>query len=67
MQPQCNPASERSAKRAAKGAQYILHRASPYESLAQALQDVHYSVAFSRWDTGKQPLSKLQNRIAALQ
>ncbi|KAK9868154.1 hypothetical protein WJX84_000702, partial [Apatococcus fuscideae] len=51
VQPQCQPASERSAKRAAKGAQYILHRALPYQSLAEALQDAHYSVAFSRWDT----------------
>ena len=53
MQPQCNPAAERSAKRAAKGAQYILHGAAQYDSLAQALQDTECSVAFSRWETGQ--------------
>lgn len=52
MQPECDPASERSAKRAAKGAQYILHQARPYSSLAHALEDTAYAVAFSRWDPG---------------
>ncbi|KAK9828269.1 hypothetical protein WJX74_006492 [Apatococcus lobatus] len=61
VQPQCNPASERSAKRAAKGAQYILHQARPYSSLAAALEDVHYAVAFSRWDTGQQGVECLSS------
>lgn len=52
--PRCNMLT-RNALGSSKGAQYLLHRASTHETLAEALAGTSVSVAFARWTQGGGP------------
>lgn len=51
VNPTCDPL-QRSAKQAAKGAQWLLWKASIHDSLASALEDSELSIAYTRWVKG---------------
>ena len=52
VSPRCD-ILQRTSKSASKGAQYLLHKAQMCESVQEAVADVDYSVAFTRWTRGR--------------